>query len=447
VYSTLIGRLPAWVRQWVGKGSWAVADQAFFALSQFAMSVLLARWLTPTEYGAYALLYGVFLFIGSLHSSLLTEPMLVFASVRFADRFREYLKTLVLAHFVLTGVAALCLLAAGLLARRSLGPTSAGLMAMGAAQPAILLAWLYRRACYVFGQPAMAASGGALHLVTVLAGVLALRELGVLSVSSAFLVFGAAGLVASSWLAWRLRRREAARTGRERFLTREVLSGHWSYGRWSVMTGLISWGSYNLYFFLLPAFAGLSATGAFKALLNVVMPATHAMTALSFILLPMLSRQRERGAFRNQVRRSLLVFLAGCSGYGLFAGAFWEPLLRLLYGPTYVAYVGQLRSPGFLWLIAFLPVAAGVVAVLSGALRALERSDRVFKAYVVSGVVGAVLGVAAVAGLGLEGAIVGTVLYTCVTSLTLYRHLRAELADWSAASREAPAMPVASAVR
>jgi O-antigen/teichoic acid export membrane protein len=433
------------MRRWVAKASWAVADQAFFALSQFAMSIMLARWLTPSEYGAYALVYGVFLFIASVHTSLLTEPMLVFAKTRFSHEFRHYLRALLRAHVTLTGVTGVCLLLGAALVRGQDGaPAALGLAALGLAQPLILLAWLYRRACYVHGQPAMAASGGLLHLVIVIAGVVVLKALGALSVPGAFLVFGGAGLGASLWLAWRLKRADAARNDHGALRGREVLISHWEYGRWSLMTGLISWASYNLYFFLLPAFVGLSATGAFKALLNLVMPATHAIAALSLLLLPMLSREDDREAFRRHMGRALGVFLAGCVSYGLIAGIFWKPLLRMLYGDGYLSYIRYLEHPQFLWLIAFLPIGSAFVSVLGSALRALERPDRVFGAYIVSGIAGTLLGVATVARLGLDGAIVGTALYTCVTSLALYRHLRAELANWPAGSRRAPVTPAIS---
>jgi O-antigen/teichoic acid export membrane protein len=446
VQDVLIRAQPDWVRRWVAKASWAVADQAFFALSQFAMSIMLARWLTPPEYGAYAMVYGVFLFIASLHTSLLTEPMLVFAKTRFSHDFQHYLSALRRAHLTLTGVAGACLLLGAVLARGQTGtPAALGLAALAAAQPLILLAWLYRRACYVHGHPAMAASGGLLHLIIVVAGVILLEALGALSVPGAFLVFGGAGLGASLWLAWRLKREDLTGNERRPLVRREVLVAHWNYGRWSVMTGLISWASYNLYFFLLPAFVGLSATGAFKAFLNLVMPATHAIAALSLLLLPMLSRETEREPFQRQMVRALAVFLAGCTLYGLIAGIFWHPILRLLYGSGYVSYTRYLGTPQLVWLIAFLPVGAACVSVLGSALRAVERPDRVFGAYIFSGIVGTLLGIATVARLGLEGAIIGTALYTCATSLALYWHLRRELAQWGPQSRRAPVMPIASA--
>ena len=39
---------------WLKKGSLAVLDQGLFSGANFVVNILLARWLTPEEYGAFA---------------------------------------------------------------------------------------------------------------------------------------------------------------------------------------------------------------------------------------------------------------------------------------------------------------------------------------------------------------------------------------------------------
>ncbi len=422
-----------WIVEWLSKGSWAVLDQALFALSQFLVNLLLARWLTPAEYGIYALLYSVLLFVASVHSALITEPMLVFAATRFADAPRHYLRELVRGNFAITGLAGgILLVAAVVMAATGTGSmTVAAVVALTVAQPFVLLTWLYRRACYVRGSPPTAASGGAAYLVVVTSALLAMQWLGWLSVPAAFLISGAAGLAASLWMAWRLR--TAGGPAPASPTLRNVLLSHWEYGKWSLPTGLLTWASYNFYFLLLPAFASWGATGALKALLNLVTPATHPIAALSLLLLPLLSRQTDYGAFREQVRRALIVFTAGCVAYGVLIGALSESVLRIFYGDSYLEYLTHLNHRGLLWLIAFLPLGSGIVSVLGSALRALERPDSVFKCYVLSAPVGAAVGVPAIAWAGLDGAIVGTAVYVCATSIALAWSLRAGLSSWKRA--------------
>src|SRR5260370_35171127 len=51
---------------WATKGALAIGDQTFFAGTHFLLNVVLARWLTPVEYGAFALTYSVFVLLSSV---------------------------------------------------------------------------------------------------------------------------------------------------------------------------------------------------------------------------------------------------------------------------------------------------------------------------------------------------------------------------------------------
>jgi hypothetical protein len=89
--------------RWLTKGFWAVSDQGLFSLSNFALSVLLARWLVPQDYGAFTVAFAVFLFVGTFYTALLTEPMLVFGPSRYEGRFSEYLGALMYGHLGFAG--------------------------------------------------------------------------------------------------------------------------------------------------------------------------------------------------------------------------------------------------------------------------------------------------------------------------------------------------------
>ena len=67
--------------------------------TNFVVNILLARWLTPAEYGAFALAYSVFVLLGVFHIAILIEPMLVFGPGRYRERFPEYLGILLRGHF------------------------------------------------------------------------------------------------------------------------------------------------------------------------------------------------------------------------------------------------------------------------------------------------------------------------------------------------------------
>ena len=54
---------------WLGCGMWAIIDQGLFALVSVLLNLLLASWLAPAEYGAFAVAYSVFLLLGAVHTA------------------------------------------------------------------------------------------------------------------------------------------------------------------------------------------------------------------------------------------------------------------------------------------------------------------------------------------------------------------------------------------
>ena len=68
-------------------GGLAILGQGAFAGSHFLMNVLLASWLSPEDYGAFALAYSGFLLFLMLYSACVYEPLIVFGSGRYAGHF------------------------------------------------------------------------------------------------------------------------------------------------------------------------------------------------------------------------------------------------------------------------------------------------------------------------------------------------------------------------
>ena len=95
------------------KGFWAIADQGLFAGSNCVLNVMLARWLSPVEYGEFATAFAAFLGLGVIHTALLTEPMLVFSPERYRDRHKHYFGTLIYGHVLVALAASLVLFVAG----------------------------------------------------------------------------------------------------------------------------------------------------------------------------------------------------------------------------------------------------------------------------------------------------------------------------------------------
>lgn len=367
------------------KGFWAVSDQGLFATSNFALNILLARWLTPQEYGAFTVAFAIFLFVGNIHTATLTEPMLVFGPGKYRGRMSEYLGALVYGHVAFAALGSLALLMA-CLGLALWGKTSLALvlLVLAVAEPFILLLWLMRRACYARLEPHLASSGGALYMALMLAGAFIVYRLEALSSATALGVMGISSLVVSIWLAWRLRvRRPSLQRGE---LAHDSLQDHWRYGRWSVLNKGLSWVPHNVFYLLLPIWGGLEASASFKALMNLLMPILQANSALSVLLLPTLVRARDESNFSSSVRLALVPFILAPTLYWIFLGLFHSPIVSLAYGGRYTEYAN------LFWLLGLVPIVAGLKEVMSQALRALERPDWLFWAYAVSAVFAGTLG-------------------------------------------------------
>lgn len=406
-----------WIRRWFGRGLWALTDRGLFSVSNFVLNILLARWLTPDGYGAFAIAFTMFLLLGAIHSGLLTEPMLVFGPSKHRDRFREYLGVLLVWHVVFALGGSLVLIVAAA-ATQGLGwsVTAGALLALSIASPFILLQWLARMACYVRLDPRPAAIAGITYLAMVIGGTVALHEAHRLSSASALILMGGASLASVAWLLFRLRPRWPGGSSETAF-RKAVLADHWRYGRWASGTGILTWIPGQVYYLVLPLWGGLAATASLRALMNLVMPIMHAYSALALLLTTVLARQR-RGRFREVVAWSLLGFTAGAVVYWGVLGIGRDIFVDLLYDGRY----GEVSS--LLWLVGLIPVAGVGATVFAPALRALERPERVFVAYAVSTIAALTVGLVLTVRGGPAGAALGILLSTGLVALVLAWQLR-----------------------
>lgn len=402
---------------WATKSGFAIVDQALFAGTNFVVNILLARFLPPGEYGAFALAYSVFLLFSTFHAASLIEPMMVFGPGEYAPHFREYLGILMRGHFylMLPGSAVLAA-AAFLLGRIDSASIEHAFFGLALAAPFILLLWLVRRAFYVRLQPEWAAAGGCIYLACLLALVAVLWAGQRLSPFTAFIGMCIAAAMVSAFLVAILGVRwKAGRGGPSPAI---VFAKHWQYGRWSVATAGISWLPSNVYYVLLPYWFGLEAAGAFRALMNLAMPVLHTVSALSLILLPILVRNQGRSdtaRSRRTIESFLGLFLLGSGSYLALLWTWHSEIFRLLYGGKYDAY-----SSMPLLLVGLLPFGSSIAAVLGCALRALERPEWIFWSYLGSGAVTLFVGIPLAATVGVSGGLIGLLLSYLVAAALMF---------------------------
>lgn len=401
------------------KGGAAIADQGLFAGSNFLINIILARFMLPEEYGAFATAYAIFLLMGSVYTAVIIEPMLVFGSGKYAERWKRYLGVMLYAHWWLSIILSVILISVAYVFQQQ-GSTIMGAAMLGLciAQPLILMNWTLRRAFYVNSQPQLAASGGAVYLVLMLAGTFGVSWLGILSSFTALIVIAIASLVTSVWFMFLLNPIQLSKLDDDMSLI-QVFKDHMNYGKWSAPTMILTWIPSNIYYTVLPLVVGLAGSGALKASMNLIMPILHTNTAISVLLAPSFVRALKFGGKARLQQRTnfgLLVFSVTC-------GIYW--CILMLYGRQFIDFIGNGQYTdtvnfGILFLMGLIPLTNGISEIISGSLRAIGKLNYIFWSHVVSGIVTLVVGISLLFVWGLTGAYIGLFLASAVAAFGAY---------------------------
>jgi len=372
---------------WLTKGFWAVLDQGLFAGSNFLLNVLLAKFLTERDYGAFATAFSVFLLLGTVHSALLVEPMLVFGPNRYRGRLPAYFDILTLGHAAVAMLASMLLLTGALICHwLGSGAIVVALLGLAGASPFILYQWLMRRASYVRSDPQRAAMGGAGYCLLMVGGLLLLEHWHALTIASALMVMGTSSCVVGIYLAWQEGVRRPWRP--DKALARDAAAKHAHYGRWTIAGGLVGFVPAYVYYLILPLVADLQQSGALRAMTNLVMPLLQVNLALCILLLPRLVRCRGTAQFARTARNALLVLVGASAAYYLFIAVFHEPLRRLVYGDKFQEY------SSLLLLIGLQPILTAATGVLDVVVASHERPDYVFYSCLAAAIAAVTVGAA-----------------------------------------------------
>src|SRR5579862_165665 len=391
--------------RWVSKGGLAILDQGLISGSNFLVSILLARWLMPDQYGAYAVAFGIYMMLVLVYQSLVLEPMGVFGGSVFRHNLRGYVRTLVSLHITLS----VCIFSALLISWAVSHHVNSGSAVTGAlagiafASPCLMAFSLARRCFYVELSPAPAAAGAFIYSTVVLAGLYLVYQRSLLSPFVAFLLLGSGALVTGIVLMFGVRSKLSG-TGAAPSLG-EAWHRHWRYGRWALAGCIAGWLPSYIYFPLLSSFTGMAESGQLKALMNLTLPFEQMKGALVMLVLPYAARiaeQNGKAGARALGTRLTWASIIGAVMYWAFIIPLHKPVFHLLYSDRYtdVAYLLPALALGqIFWSATFGP---------SLALRAMESPASVFVALAIATVGSLVIGVPATWFFGLKGAIWGS---------------------------------------
>jgi len=407
------------------KSAWSLVDQGLTALTGFCVTFLLARWLAPEIYGAYAIAFAGYLFVGGLHNVTVLEPMSVIGPSRHAGRLQKYFCAQLVLHGVLVGVcSALAACIAALVWLLAPESALAGAIAGSAlALPFLLTLFLARRMCYARQQPFTATLGSGCCLVLALVGLYALRHFERVSPFSVFVLVGAASLVGSCLIFRKVGvgRFHADGVPDEPTAWGSVLKENWGYGRWLVGSTILYSVSGQVQMLLAAAFLGLGAAGILRAMMLPASAMTQVVTAAGLLVLPGFSYDFGRG-LADRIRQKAMILSGVLCGAGIcFSAMLWMAAGRA----EHILFAG--KYAGYAWLMPILslvPAVNGLTTGFSLALRASQRPHLDLLANAIAAPVAVVSAVSFVHWWGLAGAaasmVTGFVVYMGVNCWAFY---------------------------
>jgi hypothetical protein len=414
------------------KSAWSLIDQGLTALTGFCVTFLLARWLAPESYGAYAIAFAGYLFVSGLHNVMVLEPMSVIGPSRHAARLQEYFRAQLILHGVLVGTcsAGVACVAVTVWLVEPASPLAGAIAGCGLALPFLLSLFLARRMCYVRQRPFTATIGSGCCLGLALVGLYMLRHFERVSPFSVFVLVGAASFVGSC-LVFRevgVGTLHPAGVSDERTEWASALSENWAYGRWLVGSTILYSVSGQVQMFLAAAFLGLGAAGILRAMMLPASAMTQVVTAAGLLVLPGFSYDFGRG-LASRIRQRAMILSGVLCGAGIcFSVMLWMIAERA----EHILFAGKFA--GYAWLMPILslvPAVNGLTMGFSLALRASQRPHLDLLANAIAAPIAVVSAVSFIHWWGLAGAaasmVTGFVVYMGVNCWAFYAALGSEI--------------------
>ncbi len=403
-----------WTR--VRQAGYSIADQALAVGGMFLANVALARTQSKEEYGIFALSYSVFTFLAGLHNGAILETYTVYGSGRYNTRFPEYARLLWRSNVWLgLALAATLSLIWGVLALTKPALASPIILGLALACGFLLTASFIRRTFYIRRRPDLAAHFSLVFFAACAVFLWLAIRIRILSGFSVFAIAAVAWIVAGVFLSRELPTQTAGSLS-FRHAEPGYWLEHWKYSRWVLVTALVFQLTNQLYYWLSAGILSVKETGDLRAMYNLVGPVDQVLIAMTFVLLPMMSR---RAASRGMAG-VLPVWKAYCAGALLLTGGF-AACVNLFGKPVmHFLYAGKFDDVApLLGLLALLPMLMAIGNTMNDALKSVEKPRLVFYAYVCSGCTTILLGVPLVTHFGLRGTVFGLLLSAAAYTVSL----------------------------
>lgn len=402
------------------RGFWGLCDQALISASNFMTTVVLARNLDRTDFGAFALVYAAIVFANSVQSALVTQPHNILGATRGGDDYRRYTTITAMSQLCLAALMALIALLSAVIAREAAWGIAPLLFPLVPAIVAWQLQEFVRRVLYTEGRLRAAMANDAVSYGTQAVAMVTLGRLGYLTGGRALAIVALTSAVAAAFGLWQIKdslsRRGVWASAREHGFTE-----NWRFGKWLFGAALALWVSGQLYPVLVGGLVSIAEAGTMRAVVTILGPTHILLIAMDTALAPAAARayaERGQPGLQFFLKRVVMITAPVMGAYCLLIALFAAPILVALYGEQDRRYGWLLACIAFSYALSYLRSPVVI------ALEARRASAPIFQAHLWSSLVVLTAGVAAVRLLGLFGAALGTIANSLILSLFLWRRYR-----------------------
>jgi O-antigen/teichoic acid export membrane protein len=385
------------------ESSWALGDQALVSVGNFLTLVLLARKLPPTDYGIFALTYGMILFLNSIHSSLITYPLSVHGASSNGDELRKMAgRALLLTVFLGAAVSPILFGVVWALNRTSVIPWALfALLFWQMQETARRVFMAQQRFREVFWGDGLCYLGQA-------AAIWILCEAEIIDLKHAFGAIAFTSLLAGGLQLNQLRPHLGTP-----LLLRKLMSDFWVLSRWVLMINLLNLLTIQALPWMLMFSHGAEDVAAFQALGNILAVANPVIFCMGNLMLPVSAKVNAAHGARTAWQRSRIYAAQG--GFLLLpyfaALVLWpDRFLSAFYGSDSL-YSG-LGWPLRILVLAYL---CNYLAQIVGTfLNGIREGRSAFQAQVASALAVLLSGPPLVLWAGVVGALSGTAVMNAV---------------------------------
>jgi O-antigen/teichoic acid export membrane protein len=420
-----VSRLP---RQGVRRLGWGVADQAVSSLTNFAVTIYVARVLGATQFGAFSLAYVTYAFALTASRGLATDPLMVRFSGTDLPTWRRAVASC-------TGTAAAAGLVAGgcvLVASAFLsGTTQAAFFALGLTLPGLLLQDSWRYSFFALGRGSQAFLNDMTWAAVLVPALVALRVTGHADVFWYVFAWGtaaAAGAAVGPLQARVIPRVSAAW---------QWISQHRDLGPRYLAENASNSGASQLRLYGVGLIVGVAAAGYVQAANTLMGPFLVVFMGFSLVTIPEAAQ-----VLRRSPRHLRLFCLAVGGGLAILGLAWGLALLVALPRGLGDWLLGSIWRPTYP-LVLPLTISVGGACVSAGAtagLHALGAARRSLRAMIITSAAYLGFGVAGAFADGAAGSVAGVAVATWVGAAAWWWQLQAAL-------REAGHAPAPSRLR